>query len=94
MISINANNGKISYGVKHYILDTQDDVKNLSHKTAATGSTAFVIDTSKYYMLNSNNEWIETNPYGKEVVYEGGSLDENTSDDNDKSEVVYEGGTV
>lgn len=47
---------KVVYGVNSYVCDNEDDVKDLPIYVNA-GSTAFVIETSSLYMLNSKREW-------------------------------------
>ena len=105
MISIGANSEKIAYGIKHYNVDTDEDLKVLSTKSKM-GTTCFVIETSKYYMLNGKNQWIEINPYGKssgsssggnddappsndDIIYDGGEVVPPDDDD-----IVYDGGNV
>ena len=52
-ISIYSNRGIKNYGIKHFILDTENDLTYLS-TAYKPGSTAFVVETSKYYMLNNS----------------------------------------
>lgn len=85
MITIGANGHKIAYGIKHYNLDTEADLANLPRNREVMGCTCFVISTSKYYMLNSNLQWVEITPFGKVVSSEG----EDTS-----KEVIYDGGIL
>ena len=59
MITIGANGKRIAYGIKHYNLDTEEDLQNLPITNEFMGCTCFVISTSKYYMLNSNHKWVE-----------------------------------
>jgi len=58
MVNILAENGKKAYGIIEYICDTDSDVEDLA-TVAAAGSTAFVIENSKTYMLNGEKEWVE-----------------------------------
>ena len=58
MYSLYANNDDISYGIKKFILDTEDDLQNLP-KGVRPGSSALVISTSKVYVLNHEGYWIE-----------------------------------
>ena len=88
MISIGAFGEKIAYGIKHYNLDTEEDLTKLPTKNESMGCTCFVIETSKYYMLNSNLKWVEINPLGKNSSSSGGGGNE-TPDD-----IIYEGGLV
>lgn len=94
MITIGMNNKKIAYGIKHYNLDSEKDLQNLPTKKEKMGSTCFVIDTSKYYMLNSNYEWVEITPFGQ-VVSSGDSGDNGDSTLPDETTtIVYEGGVI
>ena len=85
MFTIRANGDRTSYGVKHYTLDTIDDLKQLEKKDITSGSTIFIINSSKYYMLNSKKQWVEIFPYNNSSnggsgpapgeSYDGGSID-------------------
>lgn len=98
MISIGSNGQKIAYGIKHYNLDDESDLQKLSTAKEMMGCTCFVISTSKYYMLNSRQQWIEITPFGK--VVNGGMVDTDVDGDGipdsiDPSvDVIYEGGIV
>ena len=92
MISIGANGEKIHYGIKHYNVDTEQDLQNLPKYSELMGSTCFVISTSKYYMLNSEYQWIEIKPFGKGGNSSGGSGD-NPSLDPDNI-YIYDGGLI
>ena len=88
MIRIGANGNKITYGIKHYILDTKADFSLLPSDKESMGTTCFVIENSKYYMVNGKLEWVEIKPYDssfnggggggssipEEVIYDGGSI--------------------
>jgi len=50
--SIFSNSGKQNYGIKHFIVDTVNDIAKVSANTSP-GSTIFVIETSESYMLNT-----------------------------------------
>lgn len=58
MIKMTETNGNIQYDVNSYVCDIEDDVILLPTKVSM-GSTAFVIETSNIYMLNSNKEWVK-----------------------------------
>ena len=93
MITLGSNGQKIAYGIKHYNLDTEADLKKLPTKSEAMGSTCFVISSSKYYMLNSKMKWIEISPFGKEISNNNGN--EGTTDpDAPSGAVIYDGGTI
>lgn len=60
MIQLTATNGKTSYNQDEYVVDAVEDLDEiLKHKSAAMGSTAFVIETSQVFMLNGEGEWKE-----------------------------------
>lgn len=84
MINIRANGNKMAYGIKHFILDTAADMGDLERQNLIPGSTAFIISSSEYYMLNGSLNWIKINPSdiggggssdGPEDEYDGGSID-------------------
>lgn len=84
MITIGANGQKIAYGIKHYNLDSENDLANLPKDRDIMGATAFVISTSKYYMLNSNLQWVEIKPFGAS----------NSSPSPEYEEIIWEGGVI
>lgn len=99
MISIGANNHKIAYGIRHYNLDVEADFAGLDTWGLPAGCTAFVIETSKHYMLNSQSEWIEITPFGSGSSSSGGSSgggdnDPDNPDDPTLDDVIYDGGII
>lgn len=88
MISIGANGNKITYGIKHFNVDTEEDFQRLSNQFKM-GSTCFVIETSKHYMLNGKNQWVEINPIGSSGTSSGGNGSSSEDD-----EIIYDGGDV
>ena len=95
MITIGSNGQKIAYGIKHYNLDTEADLQNMPRSKKMMGCTCFIIETSKYYMLNSNQKWVEITPFGK-IMFDGGE-DGGDFDDPDipipDKDIIYEGST-
>lgn len=57
MITLYRQDGEILYGIKDFLLDTDEDLLNLENHWK-TGSTAFVISSGKRYMLNGKKEWV------------------------------------
>ena len=92
MITIGSNGQKIAYGIKHYNLDTEADLANMPTGNEVMGCTCFVIETSKYYMLNSGKKWIEITPYGKPAG--GGGDTPVEPDDPTDDDIIYEGGLI
>jgi hypothetical protein len=97
-ISIGANGKRIAYGIKHYNVDTTNDLGKLPRFNLPMGCTCFVIETSKHYMLNGEHKWQEVKPFGTssggssggdDFIYEGGDPDDSFNDD-----VIYEGGIL
>ena len=89
MITIGANGKRIAYGIKHYNLDTEEDLQKLPTTNEFMGCTCFVISTSKYYMLNSNHKWVEITPFGTSTGSGGGGGDTPPIGD-----VIYDGGNI
>ena len=73
-------------------MDDFKDLENLNAYELTAGCTAFVIHTSKKYMLDSNKKWYEI----KSSIGSGsGSGDSGSDDDNITNEdIVYEGGEI
>lgn len=95
MISIGSNGQRIAYGIKHYNLDTEEDIKRLPVDQEKMGCTCFVISTSKYYMLNGQSKWIEITPFGKAVDSSIDTDGDGIPDDIDPEiDIIYEGGLV
>jgi hypothetical protein len=103
MVMIGANGNKIAYGIKHYNVDTEDDRLAINTFNLTPGTTAFVIENSKHYMLNGSRKWVEITPFGKGSSsgggQDGGDIDE-VPDDNPGSEEngddngIYDGGDL
>ena len=58
MFTITGNSGHVAYGIKEFMCDTVADIDDLPIDIAI-GSTAFVIEGSKVYMLNNQRRWVE-----------------------------------
>jgi hypothetical protein len=93
MISIGSQSNKIKYGIKHYILDTDEDFNKLP-KINLMGCTCFVISTSKYYMMSGEQKWVEITPYGKTVSPGGGGDTPDNPNPPGTDDIIYEGGEI
>ena len=58
------------------------------------GCTCFVISTSKYYMLNSQKQWVEITPFGKVTSTGDGNDVPVEPDEPEQDDVIYEGGLI
>lgn len=58
MITIISNSGQTAYGLKDYVIDKKADLQALP-VNVPMGSTAFCIEDSSVYMINSSGEWVE-----------------------------------
>lgn len=58
MIKLTSQSGHTSYGLKEYIVDTEEDIKTLSLDDPM-GSTAFVINGALIYIMNGKKEWVK-----------------------------------
>lgn len=96
MISIGANRDRKAYGIKHYNLDTEDELKKINVNREVMGTTAFVIETSQHYMLNGSKEWKKikiansSGGSGSGDSWDGGGVDGPSSGDNE----IQDGGGV
>lgn len=59
MPAIRSEHGRVKYGVYDFVYDTVDEFRGTIHSGIMPGSTAFIIETSTKYMLNSKNQWVE-----------------------------------
>lgn len=57
MFSLYKNDGEILYGIKEYIIDSLEDIKDLP-KNLRPGSTAIVISTGQTYMFSPQQKWV------------------------------------
>ena len=58
MINTISNSVHAAYGLKDYVIDKKSDLQNLPIDVPM-GSTAFCIEDSSAYMINSSGEWVE-----------------------------------
>lgn len=93
MINIASNSDKIAYGIKHFNLDEVVDLPDLNKSQLTPGSTVFIIENSKYYMLNGSKKWIEINPFGKNII-QGDNDDDGIPDIPENEDVIYDGGAI
>ena len=83
--SITGNSGHIAYGIKRFVVDTEAEIDNLPIYITS-GSVAFVIETSKTFMLNNAKEWKEVEVggggggSGAGNIYDGGNIDTDVID--------------
>jgi hypothetical protein len=87
MYSIGKNSDTTGYGIKKFFVDTEVEISNIPLETVFPGSTAFVIENSKSYMLNNQYKWIELQSTGGGSSGGGGDIPPG-------EEVNYDGGTV
>lgn len=84
--NIIANNGKINYGIKHFAVDTINDLLKLP-PTSQPGSTAYCLANGKKYMLDREKYWCE-------MPNTGGNSGGSSGSDDDIIDTVYDGGTI
>ena len=58
MINTISTSGHTAYGLKDFVIDKKSDLQNLP-VNVPMGSTAFCIEDSSAYMINSSGEWVE-----------------------------------
>lgn len=57
MISLYKQDGEVLYGIKEFLLDSKDDLKDLP-TNLRSGSSAFIIPTGEVYFLNGSKKWV------------------------------------
>ena len=57
MVNLYKQDGEILYGVKEYIIDSMDDVKDLP-TNVRPGSIAMLVPSGVKYILNGKKEWV------------------------------------
>lgn len=57
MVNLYKQDGEILYGVKEYIIDSIDDVKDLP-TNVRPGSIAMLVPSGLKYILNGKKEWV------------------------------------
>lgn len=97
MGNIIRNSQRIGYGIKKFVVDTVEDIKNIPLlSTTLPGSTVFVTSNSSQYILNKNYSWVKINTSSAGVGGDdsaGGGEDEGPDGGNTPSddEIVYDG---
>lgn len=57
MINIYSQSGQVTYGIKYYTVDTENEKNSLPTKDKM-GSKCYVIESETWYILNGNGEWV------------------------------------
>lgn len=91
---ITANSNRIAYGVQRYVFDTKQELDELFIGATEKGSTAFIIEEGKTYILNGQRVWVEKlggggSPFPYDTIVYDGGLEE---DHDTEKTVVYDGG--
>ena len=73
MINLYKQEGETLYGIKEFIIDSLEDIKNLP-KNVRVGSMAIIIPTGQVYIFNGEKKWT---PIGN-----------SSSEDSDNDEIV------
>ena len=87
MIAIKASKPN-AYGIKHFVLDTDEDFKDMSQYTLYMGSTAYVIKTQKTYIYDGNKQWKLVPLFNSNGGGGGGNLP------NPDDSYIYDGGVI
>ena len=104
---VGANGRKITYGIKHFIVDKVEDLSKLKGYVLKPGCTAYITGSSKTYMLNNKFKWVEVKNLGSggsggntpgDDDYDGGSIDGTDPDDSinggGPEDEEYDGGSI
>lgn len=80
-------NGRKPNMVRRFVVDAAADLSEINISQLLPGSTAFVIESSETYMLNNQYEWVKVALSGGSIIYDGGTVGQDTD-----IEVIYDGG--
>lgn len=58
MVGLMKNSGHVTYGLKEYVVDKEEEV-DLLPLDGVMGSTVFVIETGNVFMLSGKKEWVK-----------------------------------
>lgn len=87
MFNLISTSGKTAYGVKEFSVDLESDIASIDVSNCSPGSVVFVIENSKYFMLNSAKEW-------KAVELSSGGGSSGGGGEDYPEEVNYNGGLI
>ena len=59
MSTIVRNSNKIAYGIKHFVVNTETELKEIPLRNVYSGSTALVLESSARYVLNNRLQWVK-----------------------------------
>lgn len=87
MYTLTHQNGKVNYGLKKFIVDSVEDIEKIPTISLLPGSTAFIPKSSKLYIYQDNNTWVEqkSNNSGG-----GGSIEPPNPDNT----YIWDGGSI
>lgn len=88
MFNLISTSGKAAYGVKEFSLDLESDLSSIDVSDCSPGSVAFIIENSKYFMLNSSKKWVKVN------LATGGGGGSPGGGGDSPEEVNYNGGLI
>ena len=87
MFNLISTSGKTAYGVKKFALDLESDLASVDVSLCNPGSVAFIIENSKYFMLNSSKQWVA-------VQLSSGGGNSGGGGEDTPDEVIYNGGLI
>lgn len=86
MYTLTHQNGKVNYGLKKFIVDSVEDIEKIPTISLLPGSTAFIPKSSKLYIYQDNNTWVEQKSNSS-----GGGSSEPPNPDNT---YIWDGGSI
>ena len=90
MYTLTHQNGKVNYGLKKFIVDSVEDIEKIPTISLLPGSTAFIPKSSKLYIYQDNNTWIEQKSNSNNSGGGGGS----TEPSNPDNTYVWDGSSI
>lgn len=88
MYTLTHQNGKVNYGLKKFIVDSVEDIEKIPTISLLPGSTAFIPKSSKLYIYQDNNTWVEQKSNSNSGG--GGSIEPPNPDNT----YIWDGGSI
>lgn len=89
MYTLTHQNGKVNYGLKKFIVNSVEDIEKIPTISLLPGSTAFIPKSSKLYIYQDNNTWIEQKSNSNNSGG-GGSIEPSDPDNT----YIWDGGSI
>ena len=88
MYTLTHQNGKVNHGLKKFIVDSVEDIEKIPTISLLPGSTALIPKTSKLYIYQDDNTWVE------QKSNSGGNTGGGTDPTDPDNTYIWDGGSI